>query len=201
MNELFIIILITVLAVISPGADFAVITKNTYMYGRKTGLYTATGIALGVLVHVAYTLIAVSFLMTYTPYLLTLIKLTGSIYLLYLGIKTFSQKTLTLQNNTNPLQPYAAMQIGFLTNVLNPKTTLFVMSTYTQIISLSTPKFILIGYGLFMSIAHFIWFGLVVLFFSTPALRHKMLANQYMINRVIGIVLCLLGFSLIFSNI
>jgi threonine/homoserine/homoserine lactone efflux protein len=33
---------------------------------------------------------------------------------------------------------------------LNPKTTLFVISTYTQIVSLTTPKTILLAYGFFI---------------------------------------------------
>ena len=55
MEELIAVIAITILAVISPGADFAIVTKNSYLYGRKTGICTAWGISLGVLVHVAYT--------------------------------------------------------------------------------------------------------------------------------------------------
>lgn len=72
MAEFIAVILITILAVISPGADFAIVTKNSYLYGRKIGVFTSLGISLGVLVHVTYTLVAVAFVMTYTPQILNM---------------------------------------------------------------------------------------------------------------------------------
>jgi threonine/homoserine/homoserine lactone efflux protein len=54
MAEFIAVILITILAVVSPGADFAIVTKNSYLYGRKIGVFTSLGISLGVLVHVTY---------------------------------------------------------------------------------------------------------------------------------------------------
>ncbi|MEG2695903.1 MAG: LysE family transporter, partial [Acinetobacter sp.] len=89
---------------------------------------------------------------------------------------------------------------GFLTNALNPKTTLFVISTYTQIVSTTTPKLVLLGYGLFMSVAHFLWFAIIGVLFSSILLREKMLTKQVLINRVIGLLLCLLGLLLIFAK-
>jgi threonine/homoserine/homoserine lactone efflux protein len=71
-----------------------------------------------------------------------------------------------------------ALRTGFLTNALNPKTTLFVVSVYTQVVHPDTPLGIQIGYGLFMSFAHVIWFSLVAAFFSKPGLRMRMLRRK-----------------------
>jgi len=51
--EILAVATITILAVISPGPDFAMVTRNSYLYGRRTGLLCALGIGLGVQVHVA----------------------------------------------------------------------------------------------------------------------------------------------------
>ena len=50
---------ITVLAVVSPGADFAMVTRNSMALSRRAGLLTAFGISLGVLVHVAYSMLGI----------------------------------------------------------------------------------------------------------------------------------------------
>ena len=200
MGEFIAVILITILAVVSPGADFAIVTKNSYLYGRRIGVLTSLGISLGVLIHVTYTLIAVAFVMAYTPQILNIVKYIGAIYLIYIGYKTFVQSPIVETSSTAAINPFQAVKYGFFTNALNPKTTLFVISTYTQIISVSTPKAILVGYGLFMSFAHFLWFVLVALLFSSIVLRQKMLAKQVQINRVIGTVLCLLGIALLFAK-
>ena len=200
MTELCAVMLITVLAVISPGADFAIVTKNSYLYGRKTGLLTALGISLGVLIHVTYTLFAIGFVMAYTQHILTFVKYIGAIYLVYIGYKTFTQAVVLEQHSNQTLTPFSALKYGFFTNALNPKTTLFVISTYTQIVSPQTNEFLLIGYGLFMSFAHFIWFGIVAILFSTNHLRQKMIQKQKFINQVIGSILSILGISLLFVN-
>lgn len=200
MGEFVAVILITLLAVVSPGADFAIVTKNSYLYGRKIGVLTSLGISLGVLVHVSYTLIAVTFVMTYTPQILNIVKYIGAIYLIYIGYKTFTQKPITDTSAISVINSFQAIRYGFFTNALNPKTTLFVISTYTQIVSLTTPKIILLGYGLFMSLAHFLWFSLVSLLFSSLILREKMLAKQVKINRAIGLILCILGIALLFAK-
>lgn len=200
MGELIAVILITLLAVVSPGADFAIVTKNSYLYGRKIGVLTSLGISLGVLIHVSYTLIAVSFVMAYTPQILNIVKYIGAIYLIYIGYKTFVQKPITDTSVISVINPFQAIKYGFFTNALNPKTTLFVISTFTQIVSTTTPKIILISYGIFMSFAHFLWFSLVALLFSSIVLRQKMLARQVQINRVIGSILCVLGILLLFAK-
>jgi len=45
VGELLAVALITVLAVISPGADFAMVTRASYGFGRRSGLMAALGIA------------------------------------------------------------------------------------------------------------------------------------------------------------
>ena len=52
------------------------------------------------------------------------------------------------------------------------------------------------GYGLFMSLAHWIWFSFVTVFFSEEHLRSKMLHHQRVLNRMIGLILAGLGFWL-----
>lgn len=57
-----------------------------------------------------------------------------------------------------------------------------------------------IGYGLFMSLAHWVWFSLVTVLFSEPRLRSRMLSRQVLLNRCIGGVLIALGFSLALAS-
>lgn len=201
MQELLAVATITILAVISPGGDFAMVTRNSYLYGQRAGVLTSLGIASAVWVHVAYTLLGVSILLLKFPTLFHLIKVLGAIYLIYIGYKTFQYKNIVIdQCNYSPtLSSAEAFKNGFITNALNPKTTLFVLSTFTQIVKPSTSMYTQIGYGAFMSLAHLIWFIFVALILSTPSIRNKLLASQKYVNRFIGVILIFLGLVLIFS--
>ncbi|MFZ6678996.1 LysE family translocator [Undibacterium sp. Tian12W] len=198
MTELIAVAIITILAVISPGADFAMVTRNSYLYGRRAGLLAASGIALGVQVHVMYTMLGVGLLIAKSPSLYFAIKIIGAIYLIYIGYQTFYARAVISAEagNGQSLNNLAALRAGFMTNAFNPKTTLFVLSTYTQVVQVDTSLLAQFGYGLFMSAAHWIWFSLVALFFSDQRLRAGMLRQQVILNRFIGAVLIVLGVSL-----
>ncbi|WP_318203735.1 LysE family translocator [Streptomyces sp. SCL15-4] len=198
MTQLLAVAVITVLAVIAPGADFAMIVRNSYLHGRRTGLFAAAGVAAGVLVHVSYTLLGVGLLIASSTVVFTAVKLIGAAYLVYVGVRTFRARgdvEVDLGNKTE-LSPFAALRTGFLTNVLNPKTTLFVVSTFAQVLGPGTPLYRQVGYGLFMSLAHLVWFGVVAAFFSHSRMRSVMLRGQKILNKAIGSVLAGLGVSL-----
>ena len=85
--------------------------------------------------------------------------------------------------------------------LLLPKTTLFVVSTYTQVVDAHTPVPVQWAYGGFMSMAHLAWFSLVACVFTAPALRAAMLRRQRLLDRTIGSALCGLGVALGLSNL
>lgn len=202
MTELIAVALITILATISPGPDFAMVTRNSYLYGRNAGLLAALGIAFGVQIHVFYTMFGIGLIIAHSPALFTFIKIAGALYLIVIGWKTFANQSkliIDLQANS-AVSPMKVLGTGFLTNALNPKTTLFVVSTYTQVVQPATPLSIQFGYGLFMSVTHFFWFALVAVFFSQHTFRSRMVSHQHVIDKLIGTVLMGLGVSLAFAN-
>ncbi|PYC25556.1 lysine transporter LysE [Pseudomonas jessenii] len=203
MNELFVMIAITMLAVISPGPDFAMVTRNSYAFGRQSGLMAALGIACGVQVHVFYTVFGVAVIITQSPLLFMAMKLLGAGYLVYLGIKSITNTAVLTFTEAGGSAPssWAVFRSGFLTNALNPKTMLFVVAAYSQFVQAGSSLASNFAYGLFMSLAHWVWFSLVALFFSTERLRRRMLEKQRIIDRVIGIALIGLAACLLIPGV
>ena len=113
MNEIIAIAIITLLAVISPGADFALVSRNSYLYGRKQGIYTAYGIACAVWIHISYSVLGLSFLKHYIPNLLHIIQYIGALYLMYIGYKTFTQQQISDHATHTLLRPRQAFIQGF----------------------------------------------------------------------------------------
>ncbi|MFL9923034.1 LysE family transporter [Herbaspirillum lusitanum] len=198
MTELLAVITITVLAVISPGPDFAMVTRNSLMLSRRAGVLTALGIGAGVLVHVAYTILGVGLLIQQSLLLFNLIKLIGAVYLVYLGVKMMrsTSSDQPADQRAAPLSDLAALRIGFLTNALNPKTTIFIVSLFMQVVGSATPLSVQLGYGAFISAAHIAWFALVAVCFSAGKVREKLLAVRHWIDRSFGAVLVLFGITL-----
>jgi RhtB (resistance to homoserine/threonine) family protein len=201
MNELLAVAVVTILAVVSPGADFAMVTRNSLLYGRSAGLLASLGIAIGVQLHVLYTMLGVGLIIRNSPQWFSTIQLAGALYLIYIGCQTFtSQPSKSAKAaDSRRLAPLSALRTGFFTNALNPKTTLFVVSVYTQVVRPDTPLSVQIVYGLFMSLAHWAWFSTVTMVFSEEHLRTIMLQRQVHLNRGIGTVLVALGLWLVLA--
>ncbi|MGE8305805.1 MULTISPECIES: LysE family translocator [Pseudomonas] len=204
MTELIAVALFTILAVISPGADFAMVTRSSYAQGRKAGLAAAVGIALGVQVHVLYTVLGIAVIISQSPSLFLFMKVVGAGYLIYLGYKSLTNTTrirLDGIGQDTGASLWAALRTGFLTNALNPKTMLFVISAYTQVVQPGSPLALDFAYGAFMSFAHWVWFSLVAVFFSSTALRKAMIERQVMMDRVIGLALIGLGLAVVMASV
>lgn len=202
MFELAAVATITILAVISPGADFAMVTRNSLLFGRRAGLLTSAGIAAGVQLHVLYSMLGVALLMRSSPGWFWLIQWAGAAYLVFIGWQTFRARTDAGADRSAPqtLSGVQALRAGFFTNALNPKTTLFVVSVYAQVVGPATPLPTQIAYGLFMSLAHGVWFGAVALLLSDERLRARLLQHQIWVNRCIGSVLVALGLALALTS-
>lgn len=156
MTQLLAVITITLLAIISPGPDFAMVTRNSVLLSRRAGVFTALGISLAVLVHVTYTLVGLGLLLQQSQWLFSGLKLVGAIYLVWLGVKMLraSPDDAAGDGSVAPLSDLAALRTGFLTNVLNPKTTIFIVSLFMQVLQPGTPLAVQIAYGGFCGGAH-----------------------------------------------
>jgi len=194
-----IVLLAHALAVISPGPDFIVAVKNSLAYSRKTGLWTAIGIGLGIMVHVTYCIAGIAFIISQSIILFSVIKLLGAGYLIYIGSKALlasgGQSELAVQAEANDLTVFEAIRSGFLTNVLNPKATLFFLSLFTMVITPSVPLPVLLLVSLFMVVNTTLWFSLVAVFFTQPAVRSQFGRFQPIFDRALGGLLIILGFK------
>ncbi|WP_411562190.1 LysE family translocator [Pseudomonas shirazensis] len=204
MNELIAVAVFTVLAVISPGADFAMVTRSSYAQGRKAGLAAAVGIALGVQVHVLYTVLGIAVIISQSPALFMAMKVLGAGYLIYLGYQSLTNTKRIHLDDVGQRQSWGslrALRTGFFTNALNPKTMLFVISAYTQVVQPGSSLAQDFAYGAFMSFAHWLWFSLVAVFFSSAALRLAMIERQRVVDRLIGVALIGLGVTVLVAGV
>lgn len=203
MTELLFVITITLLAVISPGPDFAMVTRNSLMLSRRAGVLTACGIGLGVLVHVSYTILGVGLLIQQSLWLFNAIKLAGAAYLIHLGIRMLRARPgdAATEVAVTPLSDAGALRNGFLTNALNPKTTIFIVSVFMQVVDPGTPLTTQIGYGMFIALAHVAWFGIVAMCFSAGAVRERLLVMRHWIDRAFGGMLVAFGVLLAFARV
>ena len=204
LSAIFTVALIHLLAVMSPGPDFIMLTRNTITYSRKAGIYTALGLGCGILVHVIYSLVGIGLIISQSIVLFSVIKFIGAAYLIYLGYKSLTSKSSRLSIDTatskEDLPGWNAIKTGFLTNVLNPKVTLFFLSLFTLVINPQTPLGIKFFMGLEMAVATFMWFTFVAFLVSHNFVKKRMEKIQYIAEKLIGVLLIGLGVKVALST-
>ena len=189
------------LAVASPGPDFAMVVRQSLVAGRSAALWTSLGIGAGILVHVAYSLFGLGLIISQSLYLFELVKLAGAAYLCVIGWKSLRAGPQPVDEPARAAAGRAypipqALRIGFLTNALNPKATLFFLSLFSVVINAETPQLVQLGYGLYMALATAFWFCGLSLLLSQRQVRQGLARFGHLAERLMGIVLIGLGIRL-----
>ena len=92
-----------------------------------------------------------------------------------------------------------AFFIGFMTNGLNPKATLFFLSVFALGVSEQTPNEVKAVYGLYMAIATGLWFAFLSYCVSFPQIRNFLRKQGYWFDRLMGVVLIALAIKVVLS--
>lgn len=202
MEQAALIVPVVWLAVLSPGADFAMVSRNSCLYGRQAGLAVSTGIAIACWFHVAYAIAGIALIERTLPHAFGLIRMLGAAYLIYMGVSMVLRRRAAEPDAAGPPAAFSTRGVvtGLLTNGLNPKTSIFVISIYSQALGPDAPLRQQIAWGLFISLSHLAWFALVSSYLSKPGVRAFVLRRQILFNRAIGVVLTLFGTMLLYVN-
>ncbi|TWE10976.1 RhtB (resistance to homoserine/threonine) family protein [Pseudomonas sp. AG1028] len=204
--EFFTVALIHLLAVASPGPDFAIVVRESVAHGRRAGVFCALGVGTGIFVHVAYSLLGIGLIVSQSIVLFNALKWLAAAYLLYIGFKALRAQpaapgAVQEQAAAPARTPRGGFVTGFVTNGLNPKATLFFLSLFTVVINPHTPLLVQGGYGVYLAVATALWFCLVAMLFSQQRVRDGFARLGHWFDRLMGAVLVGLGIKLAFTEL
>jgi len=203
-SEFAAIALAHLFAVASPGPDFAVVLRQCVTAGTRAGVWTALGVGSAILLHVAYCILGVALLLSSSPQLFSAMKLAAAFYLAYLGVQSIrasfrAQQMPAATTESNAVRPLKAIGLGFLTNGLNPKATLFFLALFTVVIDPQTPLSVQMFYGAYLSLATFAWFAFLSAVLGRPAVRQFLLRAGVWFERGMGVILLVLAAQIAFN--
>ena len=202
-TEFWSFVAVATVIVIVPGADMALVARNTLTGGRSAGLRTATGTLLGLGVHAGAALIGLSVVIAASATAFSAVRLVGAAYLVWLGLQTLWRarnrppRKIPDEPDTKSSPRHAPLVQGILTNVLNPKLSVFFLSFLPQFVDASRPANpqILVLTGTFIVMGA-IWLGTYVVavdqlsgVLTRPGVKRRL-------DRVIGTTLVGLGIRL-----
>lgn len=203
LQEFLAIAILHFLAVASPGPDFAVTIRYSLSYGGRIGRWVSLGIGSGILIHVAYSLLGIAIIIHRYQWVYASFLLIGAGYLGWLGWQALHSQPRssmpTAQADTPAISHWQAFRIGFLTNGLNVKATLFFLTLFSTVIQPSTPHLVKLGYGVYMAVATALWFSCLASLITWPPFYQALWRISHWLDRLMGLALLLLSGWLIYD--
>jgi threonine/homoserine/homoserine lactone efflux protein len=140
LNQFALYLAAALLLAVTPGPGIFYVAARTLAGGRAEGVASSFGTGLGGMVHVVAGSLGVSAIVLASAELFTALKLAGSAYLIWIGLRTVltaQQEALTALRGgaaAPPIGARRAFREGVLVEALNPKTAAFFLAFVPQFV-------------------------------------------------------------------
>lgn len=200
-----IVTVVHLLAAASPGPDFALVTRQSLLHGRKAGVWASLGISLGLSIHIIYSTAGLAAVVAHSVNWMILIKVAGGSYLIYLGIKGLrarkhEEDIVAVADTLSIVSPLRHVTTGFFCNALNPKAPIYFLSLFTVVLSPDMPLPTLVIYGGWIMLLQMLWFSTLAFFLSNASIRKRLLKYGHWIDRAFGTAMVALGIKVLVAK-
>ena len=197
-SQTLLFLITSILLIITPGQDFMLVMTRSISMGRKAGLATISGVSSSLVIHSFLVAFGLGVLLQRSETLFTTIKIIGALYLLYLGVKTFMARPVSIDIDAVSKIPVQRLFFeGLISNLCNPKVIIFYIAFLPQFIAADNPHTTetLLMLGMVFAVITFILIGGIgLLAGSLSGWLRKNQFVQSILNKISGIIL--IGFAI-----
>ncbi|MGK0499370.1 MAG: threonine/homoserine/homoserine lactone efflux protein [Oceanicoccus sp.] len=194
------------LGAMSPGPSAAVLIRISSRYGRNSGLIAGLAHGIGIGCYAMLAALGLALLIIENPFLFNGLKLMGSAFLIYLGLKALhllpeknNERTSETNVDASTSSHWKSFRTGFLLAFLNPKVSIFFLALFSQFIKADTgitEKLIL---GATAASIDALWYSLVAVLATNQSITKRFSAYGSNIEKVFGVLIILLAIKVAIS--
>lgn len=194
--------LLWTVAVVTPGPNFFNIAQLAASQSKRHGVVAALGVATGTVLWGLAGGLGIKSLFSAAPTLYLSFKIAGGCYLIYLGLKQFRRKPRVVAGKSGSIDGAGRTLLsvygqGFLGNMTNPKSALFVATIFATAMPASVPPMLLALAVLTMATLSFSWYSGVALLFSSRRMAGAYDRSRKWLDRFAGSCYVLFGAHLV----
>jgi len=194
---------ISVLLILVPGPDTAVVTKNALLGGHRSGMLAAVGVSLGLTVWTFAAALGIAALLKASAIAFLVLKLAGAAYLAWIGIQMLRARTGLdeLRGGGRPHGAAKAMRQGLLSDLGNPKIAVFFTSFLPQFVHSGGSVFVpLLTLGGIFAALTLLWLAGYALLIGRASALLRRSRVRTALDRITGVVLIGFGIRLAFER-
>lgn len=187
-----------VLAVMSPGPAFLLVSRAAAARSRGHGVATGLGVAAAATLWAVAAAFGVSLLMTRLTTLYGTLQLLGGIYLIWLGLRAWRPSPQAEDTPDAPLpgpptRLSRAALTGFLLSLTNPKIMIFYGSIFVTLLPVDTPLWVRLAALAIVAVQESLWYALVSCVLSHHRVRAGYQRIRHRLDQVLGAVFIAFG--------
>jgi threonine/homoserine/homoserine lactone efflux protein len=197
IGHLLAFLAVSLLVIVTPGPDTALTIRNSLFRGRRGGVITAAGVAVGQSVWACCTAAGVASLVSASQPALLALRVAGAGYLVYLGVHALldsrrasvSEPARHCERRAGIVGPLGQ---GLISNLSNPKMLVFFVSLLPQFAGGSS-FLTLFGLGLVFCTMTFVWLSAYAAVVDRVGGFLRRVRVRRAVDRITGAVLIALG--------
>jgi RhtB (resistance to homoserine/threonine) family protein len=192
---------LSVLLILIPGPDTAIVTKNALLGGRRGGVYAAVGVSIGLTVWTIAAAVGIAALLKASAVGFLVLKLVGAIYLIWIGLQMLRARTgepaVAESAPARPQSRAKALRQGVFSDLSNPKIAVFFTSFLPQFVHGGGAVFAaLLGLGATFALLTLLWLALYGMLIGGASAFLRRPRVRTFLDRFTGVVLIAFGIRL-----
>ncbi|WP_424970413.1 LysE family translocator [Dinoroseobacter sp. S76] len=189
------IAVIHLMAAISPGLSFVVITRVAAAEGLKPALALAVAFGAGAMIWAGTALFGLALVFQVMPVLLTVLKFAGAGFLLFVAFMMWrhAPDPLPAVSSGRTRSLWSVFRFGLVTQLSNPKVPVFFGAVFIGILPADATVLEMALVLLSVFVVESGWYVIVARLFSLPAPRALYLRMKCVSDRVLSVALAGVG--------
>ena len=203
------VVMAHLIALLSPGPDFILVVKSGIRNTTKNAIGVAFGIASANAIYIILCLIGVGAILASSIVVMTVIKVLGGIFLIYIAFMALKSKRKDYdfinqsieQRSPNQSSFIKEFSTGFLSGILNPKNPLFYLSLFSLVLNNNVSVWLKVGLGTWMTCIVFVWDAFIILVLSQERVKRVFSRIAFYVDKLAGTILGFVGLKLLQSAV
>lgn len=199
LSTLIAIALLHWIILVTPGANVLVVTSLAASGARRAAFFAGLGVTVVAGIWSVLAVVGVGAVFSAHPMLKQAVQIAGGLYLLSVAVRLWRSGAPVSKAGPRETSSAAAFRLGFLTNILNPKSALFFGSVYATALP-QNPSALLLTLAVAVVLANAaLWHTVLAITFSHRRIQAAYARSQTLISRVASTLVALFGLRLLIS--
>ena len=191
------IVLLHWVVLVTPGANVLLVSQLAASGHRRSACYAGLGVSVVALTWALLAILGVNAVFAAMPQLRLALQVVGSIYLLYVAVRLWRSGAAAAAPAGRSMAAWPAFRLGFLTNIMNPKSALFFGSVFATSLP-HEPGWPLLGTAVgIVFVNALVWHQFLAIAFSHPRVQAGYARQRRGLNRIAAAVVGAMGLRLL----